>query len=199
MLNDAWIKSYPGMIEPFVDHTVRERDGEKVLSYGLSSCGYDIRLADEVFVTKPEFMDTGVPRCIDPKRFNKSRLKRLGVIGERCGDKEVSRFVELPPGMAFASTIERVKMPDNVAGFLLPKSSYARCGISIINPMIDNGFEGNLTVAIVNCNPFSVRLYLNEGFAMLVLFDTGKADVTYAERGGLYQGSTGVATAKVSR
>lgn len=188
MKNDTWIKEQVKtneMIKPFVDHTVREVDGKKVLSYGLSPSGYDLRLQDEVFVESGHVI-SGMN--IDPK--NKKTINRDGLM---VREDENGRYVIVPPKSPFwASTVERLKMPRSVSGFVLPKSSYARCGIEVINPLIDAGWEGNLTIACVNTSQHPMRVYLNEGFCQLCLFDIGECEVSYDERGGLYQNAKGV-------
>lgn len=195
MKPDSWIKKQKGMIEPFVDHTVREVDGRKVCSYGLSCAGYDIRLADDVYVRKVHV--NGEFKALDPKGNDASDVIQTKL---KVYEDEKGKYVFVPPGAVFGHTIEKFKMPANVTAFLLPKSTYARCGIAICNPLIEPGYESTLTVSFINGSNEYVRVYLNEGFAQMVFFDAGEVEKTYYERGGLYggQGVNGVQFAKVS-
>lgn len=188
MKNDTWIKqqvSENNMIAPFVDHTVRKDDDRKVLSYGLSPSGYDLRLADKIIGRSDK-------AGLDPKNPSSAVVCEFDI-----EEDETGRYVWVPSGTFFASSIEYLKMPRNVSGFVLPKSTYGRCGISVINPLIDAGWEGNLTIAAVNHSKNPVKIYLGEGFCQLVLFDVGDCEVSYDERGGLYQGAKGVAMSRV--
>lgn len=88
-------------------------------------------------------------------------------------------------------------MPRDAVALLQPKSSYARCGISIINPLIEPGWCGNMTISILNGSNKPVKLYINEGFAQMVFYKVEDVEISYSERGGLYQATSGVAFANV--
>ena len=192
ILTDKWIKSQAGMIEPFIDHTVREIEGRKACSFGLSSAGYDIRLSDRVYArVKNQYNDL----VDDPKFKNISRILSQELDVQQTSANE--SFVEVPPGAAIASSIEYIKMPRNAVALLYPKSSYARCGIHIINPLIEPEWCGNLTISFINANPNPVRLYIGEGFAQMVFYSIDEIETSYVERGGLYQDTRGVAFANV--
>lgn len=185
ILSDKWIKEQAGMIEPFIDHTVREIDGKKACSFGLSSAGYDLRLASPVMIK------ARVDYCDDPK----NALAEVKMLETFESDK--GQYVIVPTGAAWASSVEYIKMPKNAVALLQPKSSYARCGIAIINPLIEPGWCGNMTISFINANPNPVKLYINEGFAQMIFYSVEDVEKTYAERGGLYQNTAGVAFARV--
>lgn len=185
MKSDKWIKEQEGMIEPFIDHTVREVDGHKACSFGLSCAGYDIRLADDIYVRHVKEVDGALCDAFDPKGGDASfvETEKLEVYEDEKG-----RYVYVRPGVAFGHTVEVFKMPRNVVGFLMPKSTYARCGIFISAPLVEPNYEGSLAVTFCNMSSDNVRVYLGEGFAQMVFFDAGEVEIAYDERGGLYGG-----------
>lgn len=185
MKSDKWIKEQKGMIEPFIDHTVREINGRKACSFGLSCAGYDIRLADDIYVRHINEIDGALCDAFDPKGGDSAfvETEKLEVYEDEKG-----RYVYVRPGVAFGHTIEYFKMPRNVVGFLMPKSTYARCGIFISAPLVEPSYEGSLAVTFCNTSTDNVRVYLGEGFAQMVFFDAGEIEVAYDERGGLYGG-----------
>lgn len=188
ILSDKWIKEQDNMIYPFINHTVREINGKKACSFGLSSAGYDLRLAPEVIIK----VKNNNSYADDPKDKDVIETKKLEVFEGSAG-----KYVIVPTGAAWASSIEYIKMPRNAVALLQPKSSYARCGISIINPLIEPGWCGNMTISFINANPNPVKLYTGEGFAQMVFYSIEDVETSYAERGGLYQDTHGVAFANV--
>nr|DAL59648.1 MAG TPA_asm: dCTP deaminase dUTPase [Caudoviricetes sp.] len=188
ILSDHWIKQQHEMIVPFVDHTVRsDENGNRVCSYGLSSAGYDLRLSEQVLYKEPQ---NGI-EYDDPKN---GKLKAVQL---EIKEDESGRYVMMQPGAAWASSVEWVNMPRDAVALLQPKSSYARCGISIINPLIEPGWCGNMTISILNGSNKPVKLYINEGFAQMVFYKVEDVEISYSERGGLYQATSGVAFANV--
>ena len=187
ILTDKWIKEQDGMIEPFIDHTVREINGKKACSFGLSSAGYDLRLSDKVLIKVKDGIAAD-----DPKDSSVIQNKELKVFEDSKG-----KYVIVPTGAAWTSSIEYIKMPRNAVALLQPKSSYARCGISIIKPLIEPGWCGNMTISFINANPNPVKLYIGEGFAQIVFYSIDEVELSYSERGGLYQDTKGVAFANV--
>lgn len=189
MRNDRWFKQNPKVVTPFVDESVKmNQHGLKVCSYGLSPSGYDLRLK-EIKVRDLDVRND----FIDPKAQWNPPMKALPVATSMDGE----RFCLIPPrSVAYGSTYETIAMPRDTAGHLLIKSTYGRLGLSIINPLIDPEFVGELTVSFVNNNPVPVYVFLDEGFAQLVCFNTGGCDVSYHEKGGRYQYSTGVTDAR---
>jgi len=179
---DRWIREMSlehGLITPFVKEQVRQG----VLSYGPSSYGYDIRLADEfkIFVGR-----TGV--TIDPKHFDP------GLFTDYKGP------VCIVPRNSFvlARSLERFKIPRRVLGLCVGKSSLARCGLVVNITPLEPGWEGHLTIAIHNTAPAPAKVYAGEGIAQVVFFESDEDCIlTYAERQGRYQGQTGITLSKV--
>lgn len=169
--SDRWIREKAlteEMIVPFVDHQVR--DG--VISYGLSSYGYDIRVADEfkVFTNVRSAM-------VDPKHFDPESFVDLQ--GDVC--------VVPPNSFALARTVEYFKIPRNVLSVCAGKSTYARCGIITNVTPFEPGWEGYATLEISNTTPLPARIYANEGIAQVLFFEAEPCDLSYADRQGKYQ------------
>ena len=175
--SDRWIRrmaEQDQMIEPFEPTQVR--DGS--ISYGLSSFGYDIRVA-------PEFkVFTNVHNLVvDPKAFDERSF--VDVAGREC---------TIPPNsFALARTVERFRIPRDVLVLCVGKSTYARCGIIVNVTPLEPTWEGYLTLEISNTTPLPARIYGGEGIAQLVFFQGDEApQVAYADRKGKYQGQAGV-------
>jgi dCTP deaminase len=177
ILPDRWIREMAlqhGMIEPFVDRQTREG----VISFGLSSYGYDARVA-------PEFrIFTNVDNAlVDPKNFSDRSFV------ERTGDSCV-----IPPNsFALARTIEYFRIPRDVLVICLGKSTYARCGMIVNVTPLEPEWEGHVTLEISNTTPLPARVYANEGICQfLFLRGEGEPDVSYADRKGKYMKQRGV-------
>ncbi|HEX9780977.1 MAG TPA: dCTP deaminase [bacterium] len=173
-----YVKRY-GMLEPFSEKL--SRDG--VISYGLSSMGYDIRVTDEYKIF------TNVKTAVvDPKAFNPDSF--VDIKSDIC--------VIPPNSFALARSIELFRMPHSVLGICLGKSSYARCGIVVNITPLEPGWEGHLTIEISNTTPLPARIYSFEGIAQVLFFEAGsRPEVTYADRKGKYQGQQGITLPKV--
>jgi dCTP deaminase len=177
VLSDTWIRQMAiehKMIEPFVDHQVR--DG--VVSYGLSSYGYDFRVASEFKIF------TNVRNAlVDPKSFDPSSFV------DYCGDVCI-----IPPNsFVLARSVEFFRVPRDVLGFCLGKSTYARCGIIINVTPFEPGWRGHLTVEISNSTPLPAKIYANEGIAQVVFMKAEAiCEVSYADRVGKYQDQVGI-------
>jgi dCTP deaminase len=177
VMPDSWIRAMAqahGMIEPFVDRQTREG----VISYGLSSYGYDARVA-------PEFrIFTNVYNAVvDPKDFSaESFVERAG---ETC--------IIPPNSFALARTVEYFRIPRDVLVICLGKSTYARCGMIVNVTPLEPEWEGHVTLEISNTTPLPARVYANEGVCQF-LFLKGEAppEVSYADRKGKYMRQTGV-------
>lgn len=174
--SDKWIreKSKLGMIEPFESAQIRNG----VISYGLSSYGYDIRVADEfkVFTNINSTM-------IDPKNFDSNSF--VTVKGATC--------IIPPNSFALARTIEYFKIPENVITVCLGKSTYARCGIIINVTPFEPGWEGYVTLEISNTTPLPAKIYANEGIAQVLFFEGDEpCEVSYRSKRGKYMGQVGV-------
>lgn len=179
---DNWIKRMAlnhGMIEPFVEEQVR--DG--VISYGVSSYGYDIRVADEFKIF------TNVHSTIvDPKHFDPNAY--VDFKGEVC--------VIPPNSFVLAKSVEYIRMPRNVTGIVLCKSTYIRAGVLIPTTVLEAGWEGIITLEISNVTPLPARIYANEGIAQVLFFEGDEiCDTSYADRRGKYQGQQGVVLPRV--
>ncbi|RMF26534.1 MAG: dCTP deaminase [Chloroflexi bacterium] len=181
---DHWIRRMAlehGMIEPFVDHLVR--DG--VISYGLSSYGYDIRVADEFRIFTPGLGDLAV---VDPKRLDHRTM--VDFQGEVC--------IIPPNSFALARTVEYFRVPRNVLCLCVGKSTYARCGIIVNVTPFEPAWEGYVTLEISNTTPLPAKIYANEGIAQVLFFEADEVcEVSYADRRGKYQGQRGIALPRV--
>ena len=173
-----YVKQY-NMLEPFEEHL--KRDG--VISYGLSSMGYDIRVMDEfkVFTNLKQAV-------VDPKQFSQDSF--VDFKGPVC--------IVPPNSFALARSVEYFRMPRSVLGLCLGKSSYARCGIVVNITPLEPGWEGHLTIEISNTTPLPARIYSFEGIAQVLFFEAGSLpEVSYADRKGKYQGQQGITLPKV--
>lgn len=174
-----------GMIDPFVDHQVKiEDDGTSVISYGLSSTGYDIRVAEDFMIFSPS---TGEMTVVNPKAFDKKSL--VTYTGKTC--------VIPPNSFALARSVEYFRMPQHITGLCLGKSTYARAGIVTNFTPFEPGWCGYVTIEISNTTPLPAIIYANEGIAQVLFFATEEPEVTYADRKGKYQGQTGITLPKV--
>lgn len=188
ILNDLEINKLidDGCIIDGVNHQVRSSGSYKVVSYGVSSYGYDVRLSPKDVKLFANTMDQGI---IDPKDFNPDNLVSLKKHNEGRGD-----YVILPPGgSALGSTVEYFKVPDDVMIICLGKSTYARSSVIINVTPIESGFHGTVVIELLNPSPLPVKIYLNEGIAQFVFFRGVEACMTsYSARSGKYQGQTGI-------
>lgn len=167
------------MISPFKDHLVREEDGKKVLSYGLSSYGYDIRLSPKqcLIFGRIQAGDS------DPKDFNPGILNPSELLEDEKG-----KYFLLPPyGYCLAVAEERLKLPKDVTVIALGKSTYARSGIIANITPAEAGWEGYLTLEISNATGLFNRIYVNEGIIQLLFLRGNPCNVTYQDRAGKYQ------------
>jgi dCTP deaminase len=169
---DHWIKKMAleqRMIEPFVDAQVRIG----VISYGVSSYGYDIRVADEYKIFTNVFST-----IVDPKNFDKKSM--IDYQGENC---------LIPPNsFVLARTVEYFRIPRQVLTVCLGKSSYARCGLIVNVTPFEPEWEGYVTLEISNTTPLPARIYSNEGIAQVLFFEADEpCDISYADKKGKYQ------------
>jgi len=168
----SYLAREKGMIEPYEPTLVREQDGLKVISYGQSSYGYDMRVADEFLIFSNATCQLVDPKNIDQKAF--VRVKNHEVV--------------IPPNsFALAYSIERFKLPPDILGIVLGKSTYARCGIVVNCTPMEPGWEGHLTIEISNTTPVPVKVYADEGVAQAIFFRGLPCRSTYATRNGKYQ------------
>lgn len=167
------------MIEPFVARQVKEENGNKILSYGLSSYGYDIRLAPTqcLLFGRPSAGD-----C-DPKCFNPDILKELELQQDETG----SYFLLPPYGYCLGVAMERLALPRNVTVVAVGKSTYARSGIMVNITPAEAMWTGYLTLEISNCTGLFNRIYANEGITQLLFYRGNDCEVSYQDRKGKYQ------------
>lgn len=183
------------MLSPYVDASVRtEKDDSidkdrRVLSYGVSSYGYDVRLAEEI-----KLFSNLNSRIIDPKHFDEACL----VDGEVLMDDEGSRYAILPPNSyLLGRTVEYFCMPRDVTALFIAKSTMARAGISVNCTPAECGWEGNLVLEIANLTNLPAKIYVGEGIAQALFFrGATPCRTSYADRGGKYQGQTGITLPK---
>ena len=179
---DKWIKRMAleqGMIEPFVDNQVRTG----VISYGVSSYGYDVRVGDEFKVFTNVYNTVVDPKNFDPKSF-------VDIQADVC--------IIPPNSFALASTIEYFRIPRDVLTVCLGKSTYARCGIITNVTPLEPEWEGHVTLEISNTTPLPAKIYANEGIAQVLFFrGEEEPEVSYKDKGGKYQSQTGVTLPKL--
>ena len=175
--SDRWIRRMAvekGMIKPFEDRQVRKG----AISYGLSSYGYDIRIADEFKI----FTNINTT-IVDPKRFDpRSFVDYQGEVAL------------IPPNsFALGRSVEYFKIPRNVLTICVGKSTYARCGIITNVTPFEPEWEGYVTLEISNTTPLPARIYANEGIAQVLFFESDETcETSYADRQGKYQGQQGI-------
>jgi dCTP deaminase len=188
--NDRWIRRMAvehEMIKPFIDrHT-----GKGVISYGLSSYGYDFRIADEfkIFTSvNPDLFKTGQPVIVDPKNFTEHSF--VNYKGSVC--------VIPPNSFALGRSVEYFRIPRNVTAICVGKSTYARCGIvSNVTPL-EAEWEGHITIEISNTAPLPAKIYANEGICQVLFLEGNEpCEVSYADRRGKYMGQQGITLPKV--
>ncbi len=179
--NDRWIKDMAknGMITPFAGNQVKSG----VISYGVSSYGYDMRISDEFKIFKN--VNTAV---VDPKKFDSCNF--VDFKGNIC---------TIPPNsFALATSIEYFKIPRETIVICLGKSTYARCGIVVNVTPLEPEWEGHVTIEISNTSPLPARIYANEGIAQLIFLGADELCMTsYADKSGKYQAQKGITLPKI--
>ena len=178
---DSWIRrmaSEHGMIEPFESGQVSQVQNERVISYGTSSYGYDIRCSNEFKIF------TNIHTAIvDPKSFSDDSF--VDFTGNVC--------VIPPNSFALARTVEYFRIPRSVLTVCLGKSTYARCGIIVNVTPFEPEWQGYATLEFSNTTPLPAKIYANEGVAQVIFFEAdSECETSYKERGGKYQGQSGV-------
>ncbi|MFN3739966.1 MAG: dCTP deaminase [Thermodesulfovibrionales bacterium] len=181
VMNDRWIKemAVKGMIEPFSPEQVREG----VISYGVSSYGYDMRIADEFKIFTNINATVVDPKNFDPKSFVEFR-------GDLC--------IIPPNSFVLGYSVEYFRIPRDVIVICLGKSTYARCGLIVNVTPLEPEWEGHVTIEISNTTPLPARIYANEGIAQLIfLRGIEPCEVSYADKAGKYQSQKGITLPKV--
>lgn len=179
--SDKWIRAQHRMIQPFVDY------GEcpaGVISYGLDSYGYDIRLGDTFEVFQPNYIETSE---IDPK--NSGYRHTQTHIGESC---------LIPPGgFVLGRSVEYIRVPRNIRVICIGKSTYARCAIIANVTPLEPEWEGIITIEISNTTSLPARVYANEGIISLLFLEGEECERSYADKRGKYNFQTGITPARI--
>lgn len=179
--SDAWIcrmAEEAKMIEPFEPQQIRHNETGRIISYGVSSYGYDVRCANEFRVF------TNINSAIvDPKCFSDASF--VSVKGDVC--------IIPPNSFALAHTVEYFRIPRNILTICLGKSTYARCGIIVNVTPLEPEWEGQVTLEFSNTTPLPAKIYANEGVAQMLFLESDEVcQVSYRDRQGKYQGQKGV-------
>jgi dCTP deaminase len=173
--SDRWIREMAtkhGMIEPFIDGQVRSEKGKKLVSYGLSSYGYDLRV-DRKFKVFTNVYNS----IVDPKNFRADAF--VDIEGDTC--------IIPPNSFALARSVEYFRIPRNVLTLCIGKSTYARCGIIVNVTPFEPEWEGYVTLEISNTTPLPAKIYAGEGLAqVLFLLSDEACEISYADRKGKY-------------
>lgn len=184
--NDRWIieQGIKGMISPLVLHQVRGFQREDaVISYGVSSYGYDIRVSDEFKVFTNVYNTVIDPKNFDPKSF-------VDIKTDVC--------IIPPNSFALATSVEYFKIPRKILTICVGKSTYARCGIIVNVTPFEPEWEGNVTLEISNTTPLPAKIYANEGIAQVIFLESDEeCEVSYKDRKGKYQNQVGLTLAKL--
>ncbi|MBM4192254.1 MAG: dCTP deaminase [Gammaproteobacteria bacterium] len=179
--SDHWIRRMSdlhGMIAPFEPGQVRTANGSRIVSYGTSSYGYDVRCARE-FKIFTNINST----IVDPKNFDEKSF--IDVDSDVC--------IIPPNSFALARTVEYFRIPRNVLVVCLGKSTYARCGIIVNVTPLEPEWEGHVTLEFSNTTTLPAKIYANEGVAQMLFFESDEeCSTSYKDRGGKYQGQCGV-------
>jgi dCTP deaminase len=182
--SDRWIRKMAkehGMIEPFADEQVRAG----VISYGVSSYGYDMRVAQDF-----KIFTNALSAIVDPKRFDPKSFVEF--TGDVC--------VVPPNSFALARSVEYFRIPRNILTVCVGKSTYARCGIITNVTPFEPEWEGHVTLEISNTTPLPAKIYANEGIAQVLFFASDPDDVcerSYADKKGKYQAQRGITLPKI--
>lgn len=178
---DKWIRRMAeneGMLEPFEPGQVRHVNDQKIISYGTSSYGYDVRCADEFKI----FTNIN-SAVVDPKNFSDDSF--VDFKGDVC--------IIPPNSFALARTVEYFRIPRSVLTVCLGKSTYARCGIIVNVTPLEPEWEGHVTLEFSNTTTLPAKIYANEGVAQMLFYEADEVcETSYKDRGGKYQGQTGV-------
>ena len=179
--SDRWIRRMAetqGMIEPFAPQQVREVEGRRVISYGLSSYGYDVRCSRQFKIFTNVHSTIVDPKNFDPRSF-------VDFEGDEC--------IVPPNSFALAVTVEYFRIPRDILTICLSKSTYARCGIIVNVTPLEPEWEGQVTLEFSNTTTLPAKIYANEGVAQVLFLQADEVcETSYRDRQGKYQGQVGV-------
>ena len=182
---DSWIRmmaTQRGMIKPFEPEQISRCDGKRVISYGTSSYGYDVRCSNQFKI----FTNIN-SAVVDPKQFDANSFV----------DQQSDVCIIPPNSFALASTVEYFCIPRSVLTICLGKSTYARCGIIVNVTPLEPEWEGHITLEFSNTTPLPAKIYANEGVAQIIFFESDtECQTSYKDRNGKYQKQTGVTLPK---
>lgn len=185
IMSDKWISEMAvkhGMISPFEAGQVKQNESGRIVSYGVSSYGYDARVSSEFKI----FTNINTT-IVDPKDFHSDNLI----------SKDTDVCIIPPNSFALARTVERFKIPEDVLVVCVGKSTYARCGIIVNVTPLEPGWEGFVTLEFSNTTPLPAKIYANEGACQFLFFKGNEpCEVSYAKRSGKYMGQSGVTLPK---
>lgn len=202
ILNDLQIRTRcewdaPPMISPFQPEQIRRTEsGAPAISSGLSSFGYDIRLADTGLnrFINPQTDFPYQPRIIDPKEFDPTAC----LLHQSVERDDTGTFYTLPPrAYALGVSVEAFDIPNNILGICYCKSTYARCGLMVNTTPLEPGWRGQLVIEMANLTDLPLKVYALEGIAQVVFFEGDQPSITYADRAGKYQDQRGIVTARI--
>ena len=183
--SDTWIRRMAeehGLIEPFAAEQVKHNGDDRIVSYGTSSYGYDVRCSDEFKI----FTNIN-SSIVDPKQFDEKSF--VDFKGDVC--------VIPPNSFALARTVEYFRIPRNILTICLGKSTYARCGIIVNVTPLEPEWEGHVTLEFSNTTPLPAKIYANEGVAQVIFLESDEVcETSYKDRCGKYQGQRGVTLPK---
>ncbi len=183
--SDKWLRRMAKshrIIEPFEPEQVKENATGRVISYGTSSYGYDVRVANEFKL----FTNINAT-IVDPKNFDAKSFV----------DTKSDECIIPPNSFALARTIEYFRIPRDILAIVSGKSTYARMGIIVSNTVIEPEWEGHITLEFSNTTPLPAKIYANEGVAQVLFFGANEiCETSYRDRNGKYQGQTGVTLPK---
>ncbi len=186
LLPDQWIRKMAeekDMISPFEKNQIKVMENRKLVSYGLSSYGYDLRVADEFKIFTNVYNS-----IVDPKCFNEDSF--VDIKSDSC--------IIPPNSFALARSVEKFKIPRGILAICLGKSTYARCGIIVNVTPFEPEWEGYVTIEISNTTPLPAKVYANEGIAQ-VLFLKGEheCEISYSDRKGKYMNQVGIVVPRI--
>ncbi|WP_264321627.1 dCTP deaminase [Zarconia navalis] len=186
--NDKWIddRAKQGMISPFEPSLIRHVERKQVISYGLSSFGYDIRLSPKDFRTFRHIPGS----IVNPKRFNPDNLE----LAELHRDEDGEYFILPAHSYGLGVALEHLNVPDNITILCIGKSTYCRCGIIANLSPAEASWRGHLTLEFSNSSPADARIYANEGVVQLLFFEGEPCKISYDTRQGKYQDQSEVVT-----
>lgn len=180
--NDLWISEQAqnnSLISPFVNELINKVEDNKLLSYGLSSYGYDIRLSSKEFWIFKHIPGT----VLDPKNFNSDNLEKAPLQKDEYGEY----FILPANSYGLGVAVEKLELPDNISCLAIGKSTYARCGIIANTTPAEAGWKGHLTLEFSNSASTDCKIYANEGIVQLLFFEGDKCGTSYQDRAGKYQ------------